>query len=265
MGGFGQICISRITEGTLPIVLLIKRVSGVRMSSESGISPQSCSTEMPAHGMPVSASAPVTPKRQANNSKSGQSTAAIIVRLVNLRLARRSAAITSAPISRGSAVVKRASSASVAITPLIVWLRSGGWLGTSGMSRVTAMTDPVMRSCQTTQMTAKTMTRATSAGTPQATRNVAKLRLPISPIRMFCGLPMKVAAEPALVEAARAMTKGLGSRPRACTPAMSSGTRAKMTMSLASTAARAPQIATVRARSTIGGPGASVIQRAHLS
>jgi hypothetical protein len=122
-----------------------------------------------------------------------------------------------------------------------------------------------MRSCQTTQMTAKTMQSVTIAGTPQATRKVAKLRLPISPIRMFWGLPMKVAAEPALVAAARAMTKGLGSRPRACTPAISSGTSAKITMSLASTAASAPVIATVSARMTIGGPGVSVIQRAHLS
>ena len=60
------------------------------------------------------------PKRQATSSKSGQSTAAIIVRLVILRLANKRAAMISAPISRGSGVAKSTRSASKATTPLIV-------------------------------------------------------------------------------------------------------------------------------------------------
>jgi len=50
----------------------------------------------------------------------GQSTAAIIVRLVILRLASSRAAMIKAPISRGSGVENRTSSATSATTPLIV-------------------------------------------------------------------------------------------------------------------------------------------------
>ena len=41
---------------------------------------------------------------------------------------------------------------------------------------------------------------------------------PTSPIRMFCGLPMMVAAEPALAPPASAITNGRGSRPRRSRP-----------------------------------------------
>ena len=62
--------------------------------------------------MPVSLSCPVIANRHATRSSSGQSTVAIIVRLVILRLASSSAAMISAPISRGSGVANRSSSAS---------------------------------------------------------------------------------------------------------------------------------------------------------
>ena len=70
---------------------------------------------------------------------------------------------------------------------------------------------------------------------------------------MFCGLPLiKVAAEPALVEAASAIAKGRGSNPRARAPTISSGAMVMIRMSLASTAARpAPPTATVNANSTV--------------
>ncbi len=109
---------------------------------------------MRLHGRPVSASAPVIAKRQTNSSSSGQSTDAIMVRLVILRLESRIAAISSPPISRGSGVMNSPSSSAIATTALIVWLRSKGWRGTSGTSRVTAITVPSMRSCHSSQITA---------------------------------------------------------------------------------------------------------------
>ncbi len=70
--------------------------------------------------IPESLSCPVMAKRQETSSSSGQSTAAIIVRLVILRLARSKAAMIKAPISRGSGVAKRTSKATTATPPLIV-------------------------------------------------------------------------------------------------------------------------------------------------
>ena len=49
----------------------------------------------------------------------------------------------------------------------------------------------------------KTQASATSAGKPHAAANRQKSRPPTCPITMFCGLPIRVAAEPAL--AARPM------------------------------------------------------------
>ena len=89
--------------------------------------------------------------------------------------------------------------------------------------------------------------QANSAGTPQIARKVQKSSRPSAPSRMFCGLPIKVAAEPALVAAASAITNGRGSRPRRCAPAISSGAIAMIRMSLASTAESPPPIATVSA------------------
>ena len=109
---------------------------------------------MKLHDRPVSASAPVMAKRQANSSRSGQSTAAIMVRLVILRFDINSAAISSPPISRGSGVMNSSSRSAIATSPLIAWARSKGWRGTSATSRVTASTVPSMRSCHNTQITA---------------------------------------------------------------------------------------------------------------
>ena len=87
----------------------------------------------------------------------------------------------------------------------------------------------------------------------------------MAPRRMFCGLPIRVADEPALIEAASAIANGRGSRPRRCAPASSSGAMAMTRMSLASTADNPPPIATVRARSAVVPPGMSTIMRAHKS
>ena len=76
---------------------------------------------------------------------------------------------------------------------------------------------------------------------------------PTSPIRMFCGLPMMVAAEPALAPPASAITNGRGSRPRCASPAHNSGVIANTTTSLASTAERTPPAATVPASNAAGG------------
>jgi hypothetical protein len=208
---------------------------------------------------------PVIAKRQTKSSSKGQSTAAIIVRLVNLRLASSNAAITRPPISRGSGVAKSTSSMTRATRPLMVWLRSWGWRGTSETSRVTAMTVSAMRSCQSSHTTPKTQTRPTTAGTPQTRRKVWKLRLPTWPMRMFCGLPMTVAAEPALLAPAKAMTKGLGSRPRLRAPAISSGVIVSTTMSLARSAVMPPHTATVMASSQAAPPRRPVIQSAQRS
>ena len=110
-----------------------------------------------------------------------------------------------------------------------------------------------------------TVTRLNSAGTPQMSMNRQKLSRPISPTRMFCGLPIRVAAEPALVEAASAMANGRGSKPRARAPAISKGAIVMIRMSLASTAERPPPIATVSARSTVVPWPVLVKVRAHRS
>ena len=90
------------------------------------------------------------------------------------------------------------------------------------------------------QTTRKTLSRPASAGGPQAARNPQKSSSPTSPIRMFCGLPMMVAAEPALAPPASAITNGRGSSPRRGRPAQSIGVIANTTTSLASTAESTP-------------------------
>ncbi len=82
---------------------------------------------------------------------------------------------------------------------------------------------------------------------------------------MFCGLPIRVAAEPALIEAASAIANGRGSRPRRCAPAISNGAIVMTRMSLASTADNPPPIATVSASSAVVPPRISTIVRAHRS
>ena len=82
---------------------------------------------------------------------------------------------------------------------------------------------------------------------------------------MFCGLPINVAAEPALIEAASAIANGRGSRPRRCAPAISKGAIATTRMSLASTADNNPPIATVNASNAAVPPVVSMIVRAHRS
>jgi hypothetical protein len=82
---------------------------------------------------------------------------------------------------------------------------------------------------------------------------------------MFCGLPMMVAAEPALAPPASAITNGRASRPRWVTPAHNSGVIAKTTTSLASTAERMPPAMTVLASSAVGGMAAVAIRAEHQS
>ena len=83
---------------------------------------------------------------------------------------------------------------------------------------------------------------------------------PMAPSKMFCGLPISVAAEPALVEAASAMAKGRGSRPRLRAPLNSMGAIAMIRMSLARTAARPPPIATVNANSAAVPPARRMVR-----
>ena len=67
-----------------------------------------------------------------------------------------------------------------------------------------------MRACHCSQTTAKITTRLNSAGTAQIAGKLQKSSRPSDPIGMFCGLPIKVAAEPALVAAARAINERAG-------------------------------------------------------
>ena len=80
--------------------------------------------------MPAPLSFPVIANRQATSSSSGQSTVAIIVRLVIRRFASSSAAMISAPVSRGSGVENRISNTISATPALIIWNRSIGCAGT---------------------------------------------------------------------------------------------------------------------------------------
>ena len=82
---------------------------------------------------------------------------------------------------------------------------------------------------------------------------------------MFCGLPISVAADPALLAPASAMRKGRGSSPRARVPAISSGAIAKVTTSVASSADSPPHTATVQPSSMAGLARFATIQSAHRS
>ena len=57
----------------------------------------------------------------------------------------------------------------------------------------------------TIHTTPNTVTSANNAGGPQAATKPQKLSRPTWPIRMFCGLPMTVVAEPALAALASAI------------------------------------------------------------
>ena len=122
-----------------------------------------------------------------------------------------------------------------------------------------------MRRLHCSQTTANTLTSENNAGGPLIARKCQKPRRPIAPSRMFCGLPISVAAEPAFVAAASAIANGRGSRPRRRAPATSSGAIAMIRMSLASTADKAPPIATVSASSAAVPPRVPVIVRAQRS
>ncbi len=76
--------------------------------------------------MPAWFSEPVIANRHETSRSSGQSIAAIIVRLVILRFASSNAAMISAPVSRGSEVRNSSKSSRTATAPLIVWMRSSG-------------------------------------------------------------------------------------------------------------------------------------------
>ena len=76
---------------------------------------------------------------------------------------------------------------------------------------------------------------------------------------------MIVAAEPALAAAASAIRNGRGSSPRRSRPKASMGVMAKTTTSLASTADRRPEIATVKARRAGGPTGVRASLREHQS
>ena len=67
---------------------------------------------------------------------------------------------------------------------------------------------------------------------------------------MFWGLPINVAAEPALLAAARPKRNGRGSRFRALRPAQSGGVIAKTTMSLTRKAESVPLIGDRQAEKT---------------
>ncbi len=88
---------------------------------------------------------------------------------------------------------------------------------------------------------------------------------PTWPIMMFCGLPMRVVAEPALLAAARPNKNGRASSLRAARPAHSSGVMANTTMSLTRNADSAPPIAMVKASRRNGRPACRAIQAAAAS
>ena len=87
---------------------------------------------------------------------------------------------------------------------------SSGGVGAAGGARLR----PSKRVRHRHQTTRNTQARPASAGGAQASRNGQNSSRPTSPIRMFCGLPMIVAAEPAFAPPASAITNGRGSRPR---------------------------------------------------
>ena len=144
-------------------------------------------------------------------------------------------------------------------------LTSPGRSSSGGVERPAGPAAAIRRFRHRHQTTRKTQARPASAGGAQAARNGQNSRRPTSPIRMFWGLPMMVAAEPAFAPPASAMTNGRGSRPRRTSPAHSIGVIANTTTSLASTAARIPAVATVIASSAAGGTSVVAIRAEHQS
>src|SRR5438067_12730784 len=99
-GGVGQICNTSIAAGTLPIALLVTIANGTMSKRLFGNSQRSSRKPKTLAASPASFSAPVIANRHETSSNKGQSIAAIIVRLVILRLARSSAGMIKARISR---------------------------------------------------------------------------------------------------------------------------------------------------------------------
>jgi hypothetical protein len=242
------------------MVLAPTRVSGARTARPSIAKPRASSQSTAASGRPVRASAAVTTNRPPNSTRRCQSTRPSMVRVARCRLTRRQPATSSTPSTCGSGVAnstRRSSAATVALT-------SPGRSSAGGASsaRLCAARKRV-RHCH--KITTKTQPRPATAGGAQAARNRQNSSPPTSPIRMFCGLPMIVAAEPALAPPASAMTNGRGSRPRRTSPVHSIGVIANTTTSLASTAARIPAATTVIASSAAGGRAAVAIRTEHQS
>ena len=96
------------------------------------------------------------------------------------------------------------------------------------------------------------MSSDASAGGAHTATKFRKSRCPTWPMTMFCGLPISVAAEPALAAPASPARYGRTSRPRAASPAHSSGVITNTTTSLTSTADSTPPSATVSASSVLG-------------
>jgi len=82
-------------------------------------------------------------------------------------------------------------------------------------------------------------------------------------MRMFCGLPTSVAAEPTLAAQATARRNGTGSSPRVRERSITTGATASATTSFVKTAESGPTTAMRSARSLSGGPSPRPDTRRH--
>jgi|GEM_PF-4377555 len=93
-------------------------------------------------------------------------------------------------------------------------------------------------------------------------KKALKSRPALWPISMFWGLPMMVAAEPMLLARASPSRKGTGLSRAATRPWISTGVKARHTISLASRADRAAASSIDTARNSRGRFSSGMIRRA---
>ncbi len=101
-------------------------------------------------------------------------------------------------------------------------------------------------------MTSQTTPSPRSEGRPASSKYFEKERFRLSPMSMFCGLPMRVIAEPTFDAQASASRNGIGSSLLRTQPSMRTGAIARQTMSFARTAERNPATAMSQKRSAFG-------------
>ncbi len=164
------------------------------------------------------------------------------------RLVSSRAAAPRASTSRGTGVKRKPRTSAARIRrPFAVCQRSSPGASTAGTGVADAQRPRTDR-----WTTPHTSARPTREGTSASARKPVKDSCSVWPMSMFCGLPMRVAAEPTFEAQARARRKGSGERPRRAQPSRRSGATARQTMSLARRAERTPATTTTAASSAEG-------------